>query len=347
MSISFESSGYTQKDAYENFVKIFPTDELAVVKGTKEESKRHVLKFKETEVQARYATFNTPKGGNAINIMFITDLHLNRISEADLKENNPAVMDSMVKRVWCRDEESLPALKNAMLYADKFDALVLGGDSIDYLTMGSIDCLKENVFDISKKPVIAVVGGHDMTRAMESNVADPNIANVKETLQSRWIHDIDYYSMVLDDRVMLIGINNGAGYFLSGQKEKLAADIEKARKENMMILIFEHEPIATKDEENKEVNFFSTTENHPIGYLDGIGGEQDNGNEESRAVYDLITHNADVIKGLFCGHMHYNYYLEVKASYNVDGKTVKTVIPQYVQRCNAYGAGNIFAITVK
>ncbi len=339
-------SQVTDTAAYNNFKAIFPDSEFVNAYGNEKDSKYHILMFKDSGVRARYLTVKSQKKGEKVNIMFITDTHLNRISQADLSEANPAVMASIESRKWCKNEASLPMLKNVMQYADRFDALALGGDNIDYVTLGSLDCLKETVFDVYKKPLVAVLGGHDLTRTMENSTKDPDSANIKTLLGRYWPHDVNYYSTVVKDRVMLIGLEAN-GRYLAEQKDKLAADIEKARKENLVIFIFEHEPIATNNEAQREVKAFGTTETASIGYRYGIGGKADKGKVDSNAVYELVTSSADVIKGIFCGHEHYDFYSEIKASYNDGDKKVETFIPQYTLRSNAYGDGAIFAITVE
>lgn len=63
-----------------------------------------------------------------------------------------------------------------------------------------------------------------------------------------------------------------------------------------------------------------------------------------KQVYDIITNNADVIKGIFCGHVHNDHYVEVKAKTS-DGQDA--VIPQYVLTAAFYDKGHVLKITVK
>ncbi len=65
------------------------------------------------------------------------------------------------------------------------------------------------------------------------------------------------------------------------------------------------------------------------------------------AVYNVIVSNADVVRGVFCGHVHNHMYTEIKASYVKDGQKIETVIPQYCVTANAYGNGNTIKITVR
>ena len=60
-------------------------------------------------------------------------------------------------------------------------------------------------------------------------------------------------------------------------------------------------------------------------------------------MYNLITSNADVIKGCFSGHKHCDFYTEINAK-TADGTA--TVIPQYIVIGAAYGP-NVLKIKVQ
>ncbi len=315
--------------------------------GTADNPETHILCWEEKIMFLRYATITANKQGDAVNIMFVTDMHLNRINEEDRK--NPTVVDTHLRRDWCRDEESLPAAQNLIPFYNLFDAVAITGDNMDYLTYGGIELLKENIFDVIKKPYLVTLGGHDLTRVMLGKIPDEDTASIRPILQSVWPHDIDYHSIVIKDRIMMIGLNNGAGCYLEGHKEKLAADIEKARKENLTILIFQHEPLATLNPEEPEVFGVHPRERDKSIKNDyGIGSDfYYNKAPASKEVYKIITENADVIKGVFCGHEHIDLTNHIKASYMKNGIKTDAVIPQYLLKCNPYGGGYFFSLTVE
>ena len=138
------------------------------------------------------------------------------------------------------------------------------------------------------------------------------------------------------------------------QYAKLAADIEKARANGYIILIFQHIPIVTNNPKYKEIRPIYTTDSSVVydfsANTDANGknfdGVRTNKDATTTKVYNLITQNADVIKGLFCGHYHDDFYCEVKAT-EKDG--TETVIPQYVVESTAFdaGTGHVMKITVK
>jgi hypothetical protein len=133
-------------------------------------------------------------------------------------------------------------------------------------------------------------------------------------------------------------MDNGPSFFTEYQFEKLSADLKTARENGYTVLVFFHEPLTTNIEEYKETKVLDDTDD-PIksvyDYYTGwhIGAAHKNDTPETMKVYDLITSSADVIKGIFAGHRHYNYYTEIKAT-DADGND--TVIPQYVMRSCGY-----------
>ena len=63
----------------------------------------------------------------------------------------------------------------------------------------------------------------------------------------------------------------------------------------------------------------------------------------TREVYDLITHNADVVKAVFAGHFHSDIHLNIRAQ---TPNGTETVIPQFISTALAYGAGHMMRICI-
>ena len=80
------------------------------------------------------------------------------------------------------------------------------------------------------------------------------------------------------------------------------------------------------------------------GFYNGNGVVKASTNEDTGQVYRLITSYGDVIKGIFTGHMHSDYYTEVQAT---DAGGIETYIPQYVLTGNFYDKGHVLKITVQ
>ena len=146
---------------------------------------------------------------------------------------------------------------------------------------------------------------------------------------------------------MLVQLNNGQSKYYGNQAEKLAADIKYARENNLIILISQHEPVATGDTAQARVVPITGGNSYENFYKNHIGGSKYSADEVTKKVYNLITNNADVIRGVFAGHLHQNYYTEIKATYEKDGAKVNAVIPQIVLQTATSAEGYITVINIE
>ena len=287
-------------------------------------------------------------GGEAVEIDQITDIHFNYASIADC--DDPEIMGTREKRIWLSEGESVKSAIRAMDAAVLADQVVITGDTLDYLSEGAMKLTKRHILD-RDPDVMMALGGHELTKQMQTG--RPNEMSLEERLailESFWPHDMHYYSGEIGGKVILVCLDNSRSCFLGCQIEKLAADIKRARAEGRIILIFMHEPISTRDYCGAIPTLWYAPGSHREYDFCGenvIGSKQ--GDEATEAVYSLITENADVVKGLFCGHLHSMFFNYVKATYR-DGETVKdAVIPQLSAPGNPYldHAGHVVRIIVK
>ena len=163
------------------------------VVGSEADPGTHMFRIDENGVQVRYIGISALKSGEEVNIMQATDFHFNKMNDRDNAEQNPSIMDTRKYRKGFRDESTVPNAKRVIEIGKKFDAVAITGDNIDYLTWGSLDLVKEHIWDVLGDKVIMPLGGHDATRVMESYVADTTTLESRyEILQSAWQHDIHY-----------------------------------------------------------------------------------------------------------------------------------------------------------
>ena len=165
-----------------------------------------------------------------------------------------------------------------------------------------------------------------------------------EILRSVWKHDIDYTSKVVGGKVMLIQLNNGEGKFYASQKAMLEADIALARANGYAVLAFMHEPISTGNASDTNITAIRKDDGSASGnyYSGQVGGP--NADAATKAICDIIAANGDIIKGVFNGHQHADYYSEILAK---TASGADTIIPQYTLSGCIYGNGNALKITVK
>ena len=283
-------------------------------------------------------------------IVQITDIHLNYTNDED--KDDDEVMLSKQFRIWNKDGASVKALKKSMAYAKQYDQTVITGDTIDYLSHGAMELMQKYVWD-ENPDCIAAIGWHDLTKQMQTKQRNRLPLEERQAiLEKFWKHDIYYYSRVIHDNVMIIQMDNSCHRYWDFQIPKLKNDLEKARKNKYTVLIFQHEPISTgKDEDADCPSYYvwadcATSRN----FFDQCIGFEPHADVTTMTVYELITKNADIIKGIFCGHYHTCFYTEVDGEYtDENGKVHYKTIPQHLLECNVYDdySGHVLKITVE
>lgn len=268
-----------------------------------------------------------------IEIAQITDVHLNYCLSEELEDQE--VNYTKQCRTWLANGESVKSITKAMDVAQYSDQTVITGDILDYLSAGAAELTKKHIFERDPE-VICTVGGHDITKQMETGKPDELSAEERLSIIERfWVHDIFYFSKMVKDEIIVVGLNNGQGKYYPCQMERLRKDIKKAREENKFILLFQHEPISTNnpDDVNREPDFIASPScTKPRNYYNSPMGRPNDSNVDTVEMYRLITESADVIKGIFCGHYHSFFYTEIKAS----SKAEPAVIPQITAMGNPY-----------
>ncbi len=296
----------------------------------------------------REAEFDSGKGGDPVEIVQASDFHFNFCNSKDFAENNPSTMSTWQQRDMNKKNLSvLQTISKCMEYGGFADQIVVTGDAIDYLSYGNLDMLQRYVWDIYPDTLVTL-GNHDPVRVMglPNDVPDPTSLDSRyQILQEHWKHNVYYTSRVLKDKVMIIQLDNSQNKFWDCQIEPLKKDLAEAKEKGYTVLVFMHCAVSTGNE--ADVHKAAIRIQDPSGsdwdFYNTIGNMSDDGNA-TKQVYELLTNNAEVVKGFFTGHMHSDFYMDVKAKTS-EGK--ETVIPQYVLTQSSYEDGTVLKITVK
>lgn len=339
MFISCKNDNLTKKQLRE---KYFGQEKVDIV-GSSEDLNSWIYMLKDSKIMVREVVIDSGKGGEPVTISQLTDLHFNYCNEEDLLSGSLALKSTHRYRLWLANGESVPKAEKCLEMASTADQMILTGDVLDYLSLGAMELMQKHIWD--KYPqALACLGNHESTRVCQGKVQDETTLESRlAILEDFWIHDMYYTSRVINDKVMVIQLDNGTNdYFWESQIEPFKADLELARREGYVVLLFYHVPLATNNGEPNVV--------FPLRYNAGVKtdfsdfGRSHKANEATAQVYNLIINNADVIKGTFCGHLHSDYYTEIIAK-NSDG--TDAVIPQYILTGVPYDEGHILWITVK
>lgn len=292
--------------------------------------------------------------GQLVEIIQLTDLHISHINEEDKK--NEEIMHTRECRQGFADAATLPAVRRLLNYASGYDCTVVTGDIYDYLSSGAIELTQKYVWE-SYPEVIMAVGGHDFTRQMQTGIVNKVPFEERyRTVQAAWKHDISYYSRLIKDKVLVVAMDNNTDHYrewapayTDDQAEQLEEDIKRAKANGYVILIFQHEPISTMNETDIAVKTVSD-DGGPEKDFYGRTGNHERDDAATKRVYGLIRENADVVRGVFCGHFHYDYYTEICGSYlDEKGMRHERKIPQVILACsvNDDSAGHALKIIVK
>ena len=334
----------------------FLSQEKKTIVGSSDDLTTWIYQLGDSKMQIREAEFDSGKNdGETLEIIQITDVHFNKLNDRDYADANPTVLSSYEKHTAGQNGTHAERATLGMQYANMFyDQTIVTGDNMSFQTWGGIESIHKTLWGADPSALITL-GNHDMMQRMQGIYPETtSLASRYSTLQENWRHNVYYTSRVLKEKVMVVQMDNALSVYNEEQATKLAADIEKARENGYIILIFQHVPIVTQNPKYQDIKPLQT--NDPTVVHDFYENYDSNGNRfdgirtdrggATTKVYNLITQNADVIKGLFCGHYHDDYYCEVKAT-EKDG--TETVIPQYVVESTAYDSGTVHAmkITVK
>lgn len=293
-------------------------------------------------VVVRTLTITTGWGGESVLIGQATDLHINYCNSNDLKD--PVLYSTYQNRNWLKNGASLPNVTRCMETLKRSDLVVITGDLYDYYSEGIVQKADEYIFN-KYDNVVASIGNHEVVQQMQGTVPESKTLEERRSLvQASWCNDIQYASYVIKNKVMAVLLDNSDGLFHEEQYARFKADLEKARNNGYIVLVFYHIPMNTANPACSIVNELSG--NGEIAYLDGVSifpGYAESTSEGDRKVSDLIRKNGDIIKGCFCGHNHGDYYSEIIAT-TPSGQN--TIIPQYLLDGGAYDQGHVLKILI-
>ncbi len=294
--------------------------------------------------------------GEEIAIGHISDIHYNYCNQRDLDEADPVLMSTLAHRLWLANGASVEKGRNGYELLDDMDLMVFNGDTMDYLSYGAMELMQREVWDRFPN-VIATVGGHELCRRMQGEVAETMTYDERfDMIKAFWKHDVYYTAKLIKDKVLVVGLCDNRWTLNAYQHECLKRDLALAREKGYVVLLFMHEPICTGDSAH---TFVDTDSPYVLKVGDRSGFPKDlyNGNtrgnpmvgsercdEVTNAVYDEMVNSADVIRGVFVGHWHSEMVLDIAAK-TPDG--TPATIPQFVKTASAYGVGGMMRILVK
>ncbi len=302
---------------------------------------------------------NGKRLGSPVTVVHFSDIHFNAVNKED--EQNPTIMALFEGRNFNRGNKyNTEAATRSLEFGKLFDRTVITGDILDHYSFGSMELLRSVI--TNKYDVLMTLGNHETAEIMpsinggmkEKYTLDEKFNYLNDNI---WTNDVYLHSEILSDKdgnekVMLLLLDNSTNKYLYNEEQlkQLEGFLETARQKQIPALIFQHCPISTgwgDKDGNELVEPYDIIDN-PNGVNANYGKSSDlcggsaNTDDMSKRVYDLITKNGDVVKGVFCGHEHNNIYTEIMAT-TPDGANAR--IPQYTVSGN-YAYSNVIQITI-
>ncbi len=286
------------------------------------------------EISLRKVTIDIAGNGTPINIFQITDPHFNYRNSEDM--NDASVTASYNAWGSFTDHNTvIETFQRCVGYANSQNAkqIVVTGDIANYYSRGNLEEMERYIFS-AQNNIMAVGGNHSVTLAGYNQNQMLSQYNALANLYTKYGQNLSYFSRVIDSRVMLIQMDNATLYdakrerFTAEQLASLKEDLATARASGYTVLLFYHIPLPSKNTADS-MNTYDID-----AYKSGT----------SKEVYDLITSNADIIKGCFAGHTHVDSYSELVAT-TAEGK--KAFVPQYVLEAMCLSDGAMVQITLQ
>ncbi len=311
--------------------KFYSQGKMALNQITPNEHYTHYMLPKTGQVIFE-TTIDSGLGGEEVEIAVANDIHINYFTKKD--ESNEELMLTKKCRAYNADGAAVPSVIGAMDVGEFADQMVLAGDILDFMSDGTMQHTKKYIFDRNPN-VLAAVGSHDFSRQVQTGVRDKTSSEYRMgLLNDFWIHDIHYTARDIKNKVICVVLDNSLGTYYKGNAEKLKAEVERARKENKIILLFQHEPCSTGVPSDECIAPYYDAYNGKRNFYSGplVFSKAREMKEEDIKMYEVLKESTDVIRGIFCGHFHSLFYTEVTFE-TEDG--IKT-IPQYTCVGNTY-----------
>lgn len=294
--------------------------------------------------------------GREVNLVAWGDNHLKLADDRDRASENISL--AFQRRGKANPPETgTHSLTREMELAPIFDGTVILGDNVDFFSYGSYALWKRMVLDVEGAEPLVVIGYHDYVTHTINKRPQKEMpeAVTMPVCVAHTPNDVRYATRLVGGRVLMVGLDaskNGNFYWENKIHEKLAADVKRARENGWTILLFQHEGQFPHSDDSKMLRRHTmSTKDREMDYgryAAGLDDPKKQGFSQVRgtkAVYDVVWHNADVIRGVFHGHVHANYATWINA---VTPDGTSKPIPQYSCQGSVFFLdGWIFRINVK
>jgi predicted MPP superfamily phosphohydrolase len=240
--------------------------------------------------------------------LYIADTHVIVKTRDDLGElfgNTDKRIDSFRNIKGKSSKEQFP-IWIQFANENNVDALLMGGDIIDYFSDENINYIKENLFDL-KAPYLYTMGNHDSCIPWDNL---KNVSNNKNLLSLFRKEDTEV--QVLDcGEFNIVSVNDSSGKI----SEKALSEFKEIYNIRKPIILILHIPLCTQSTEMlKEDTINHWKQSILLG--DNCSYSLDNNTKE---FINIVTDNNSRVAAILAGHLHF-YHKDL-----LNSKTVQLV----------------------
>ena len=261
-------------------------------------------------VQQEKLTIKIPGMQGEKTILFLSDLHLITMSDqvADDQKGTVEARMTWSSRDGVTASEAWPIW---IEYLDAWhsDAVLLGGDMIDFASRSNVERLKEGLSEL-KTPYLYVRADHDL--------APSYLYGVFESESIGYQKEIEPYDdvMILEfEEFIIAGWNNSTAQMTVPALQKMKTIFEKAKAEGKSILLLTHVPIKPLGD-NLEDEASSSAGANLVQRSKAEWGDRIllwgkgcayNPDETTSEFLNMIYDENTPVKEILCGHLHFSW----------------------------------------
>lgn len=227
--------------------------------------------------------------------LYVTDTHIVVPDELDsdkVEEYADVRFDEFQNE---EDVSSAEQFEEWMVYANEnqVDALLLGGDIIDYPSVANIEHLEENLEELTV-PYLYALGNHDWTfpwEYMTQYGEETYLPMLEPYMQSdSSIHELEF------DEIIIVAVDNSANQIAPEAMEEYKLILQKEKP----VIVMLHVPLLTQSVLTKAKEVWSSGVVLGGGNYGGIYPD-----ETSTEFIDLTTEEDSPVVAVLAGHVHF------------------------------------------
>ncbi len=288
--------------------EVIPTrQELPAEPAAKEKNEDKLLPDKEEKpveepdsvknagMQVEEQTIVVPGLEGTYRYLFLSDTHIITLNGEETQQQLDNALprrDTLFLDAQGRKPEETFQVWMAYANEQKVDAVLLGGDIIDFPSRSNLDFLEENLEKL-EMPVLYVPGNHDWTYPWEYMTEKGK--NEYLTALAPFMRGTPAAQVLENEELVLLGVDDS-----SNQIDPAALEtVRKAVQKGKPVIILQHVPFAAE----KLVREAAQVWKNPVALgMGAAGGIYPN--EASQEYRKLVLENAGPVKAVLAGHIH-------------------------------------------